>query len=103
MTVTTPVNDFLAIARRYEAERRFAQAAAAYQEALDNMPHPTSGHLAGDRALIDGMRAMCVQRSHETTSSVATTATEEARWAIDRQGERAAIKRALATANNPKE
>src|SRR4051794_33028652 len=98
MTVTTPVSDLLAAARRYEAESRWHQGAAAYQQALDNMPHPTSKDVADDRALIEGMMRQCIHRSQETVSNVATSATEAAKWAFDRQGERAAAKRARAIA-----
>jgi hypothetical protein len=100
MTVTTPVHELMAIARRYEVEKRWAQAAAAYQEALDNMPHPTSEDHGGDRELIEGMKRMCVWRSHESVSLTLTGISEEAKQAADQKGERAAAKRAEAI--NPK-
>jgi hypothetical protein len=102
MTVTTPVHELLAAARRYEVEKRWAQAVHAYQEALDNMPHPTSAETADDRGLISRMMQMCIWRSHEGASLVCTVISEEAKWAVDRKGERAAAKRALAL-NPPKE
>ena len=103
MSVTTPVNELLAIARRYEVECRWAQAAAAYDEALANMAHPTSKDVSGDRALIEGMRMACVHRSHEMESITITSVTEAARWALDRQGERAAAKFVAATGRIPQQ
>jgi hypothetical protein len=98
MTVTSPIYELLAHARRCECEQRFAQAAASYQQALDNMPNPHSLDVAGDRALIQGLMRTCIQRSQETVSIVATSATEEAKAAVDLQGQRMAEKRARAIA-----
>jgi hypothetical protein len=98
MTICTPIPELLRAAWRYETDKRWAQATAAYQEILDNMAHPTSKDVAADRALIEAMRQQCEWRSRETVSHVATTATEAAKWAFDRQGERRAAKRAQAIA-----
>ena len=96
MVVTTPVNELLAIAKRYEAETRWAQAAEAYGQILANMPHPTAVTSQGDRKLIEDMRTMCIARSHETASNVATTPTEDAKLEVARQDTAAAHKRAQA-------
>lgn len=96
MTVTTPAHELMAHARRCESEGRWAQAAADYQQILDNMPNPTSADHADDRAAIRGMHSMCVARSREMVSTVATSATEEAKAAVDHQGAMMAQKRARA-------
>ena len=91
MTVTTPVAELLAHARRCEVEQRWAQASASYDEALANCAHS-----ADDRALIEGLRQACIRRSHEMVSLTSTSATEAAKHRIDQQGERAAARRAQA-------
>ena len=74
MTVTTTREQQLAYATQAEADGRYADAAHAYQEALDNMPHPTSALVQNDRATIEDRRRVAVMRSQFVPHATVTEA-----------------------------
>ena len=63
MTVTSARADLLTYATRATAELRWADAAQAYQEVLDNMPLPTSTLVAADRASLNALRVAAINAS----------------------------------------
>ena len=84
MTITTTHTEHETIAIRYEAEERWAQAAAAWQGAIDAYPKQ-AGILAQPELNRFAERMnRCITKSHTTTEVMRVPASEEAKAIADR-------------------